>query len=160
LGLGAAFQISKLYGVNVWNVFWPFIIVWIGISMFLPRSHKKKYEKSSTITGNEIDETVQFSNVEKIVKSENFKGGRLSCSFGRAILDLRKAKLGKDGGNININCSFGSVEVRAPKEWKIISNGTASAGEWRSNFENRNGLDLPTLRIEGSVSFGEVEITN
>ncbi len=160
LVLGLAWQLAELFNLSAWSIIWPSVIVVIGICFFLPKKRGYRFggSISGTETTDELDESVTFWGNEKQINSDNFKGGKIDCSFGGVKLDLRDVTLVKGGAEINIKCSFGGVEIRLPRHCRVESKGTSFLGSWENRFEEPRDSSWPLLKISGSVSFGGVEI--
>lgn len=158
---------------------WPLIIIFIGIWMILNMNgHKEKREKEfyekefhnfseSKFTNQAaydleyINESVQFSSVVRVNNSQNFKGGKISASFGSLKLDLSQAKLAPGENYLELNASFGGIELRVPQDWKIVSNITSTFG----GFEDKRFYSVQSqtqsdsvLILTGTVAFGGGEI--
>lgn len=173
--IGLFLLAGSLFNLNVWATFWPLIIVVIGLSMIFRKSgssyysSEKKNRKSWTENGytnaskfdtDTINDTVAFWGRDNYSTSKNFTGGNISCAFGGYRLDLREAKLAKNGAKLNINCAFGGVEVFVPEGVKVETDGTGFFGGWenhvgRGDTGNKNE---PILHISGIAAFGGVEI--
>jgi hypothetical protein len=104
-------------------------------------------------------QVIVFGNVERhgawIVPREQ----RTTSVFGSAVLDFREARLGPGVTVLHVNAVFGNVEIVVPPQLAVESIGHAVFG----NFEAYGGAvadpDRPILRIEGTVVFGNVEIS-
>ena len=67
--------------------------------------------------------------------------------------------LSPNGAEVNVNCSFGSVERYVPSHWRVIDDLNSSlANAEVSRKLQSNDADAPTIRVTGSVSLGNVEV--
>jgi len=155
--LGVVFLSTNLFQWNFFAVLWPVVIITIGLSILL-RREGGSFNTSTTTTGaGKLNENVVFWGVDKIINSKEFKGGELNVAFGGIKVDLRDAKIAKEGAKLHVNCAFGGVEILVPQDCRVITNGTGILGGWESKVEERK-VDEPVLEITGGVAFGGVEI--
>ena len=156
--IGLAMLANRVLDWSFWSTFWPLILIGIGISTLIGRDRKTSFNNSAKVSDEDsINDNVLFWGVEKSVKSKNFKGGEINTVFGGYKLDLREAKISKDGAVININCAFGGVEILVPDTCRVVTNGTGILGGWDPNIKS-NDIKEPTLEIKGVATFGGVEI--
>jgi len=157
LSIGFIFLFTKLFSWNFFAVLWPVAIIAIGLSMIFKKESThmnldKKYDESD-----KVSEALIFWGVDKRMDSKAFKGGDISAIFGGGKLDLRDAKVHKDGAKLTINAIFGGVEVLVPKDCKIVTSGTGVMGGWESKIASREAKS-PVLEITGTAIFGGVEV--
>ncbi|MFC1633110.1 LiaF domain-containing protein [Patescibacteria group bacterium] len=166
LVLGFLFQISELTSYSFWALFWPIVIIAIGLSILLGRTRTAKQKISERNNGSAktdestIDQQVVFAGKEVTLTSKNFKGGSLQSTFGSLKLDLTKAKLARTGATLEINSTFGSIEVIVPENMPILSDGTPILGGWENKYNTTSTKKGPTLHISGQSVLGSVEIKN
>ena len=153
--VGAFFLFNTLFDINLWSIFWPLIIICIGLLILFKGSVKSTIDKSSE---NFISVNSIFSGTEKKIVSENFEGGNIFVLFGGSDIDLRKAKLGKEGAALDLTVVFGGSTIIVPEDVQIISEGSALFGGWENKASSKSDGNSPTLRISGSAIFGGVEI--
>ncbi|HBB64433.1 MAG: hypothetical protein UR47_C0014G0027 [candidate division WS6 bacterium GW2011_GWB1_33_6] len=156
LVLGTVFLATNLFSWNFFSVLWPVIIIAIGISMLIKKDIPVKKEGKYS-SEDYVNETAIFWGVDKKVNSKNFKGGELNVAFGGIGLDLREAKVAKEGAKLHVNCAFGGVEIFVPKNCRVITKGTGVFGGWEPKVEESEVTE-PVLEITGGVVFGGVEI--
>lgn len=110
------------------------------------------------VNGDEdLDIDVNFNEVIKYVDSSDFKKGKIDCSFGSAKVYFDKATLNKDGAIVDLDVSFGGVELFIPKEWKVVNNVKIFAGGVdEKNRPNENSDKKITLT--GEINFSGVTI--
>jgi len=60
---------------------------------------------------------------------------------------------------VTLNCSFGAIELFVPKHWRVIDKLKCTLGgvEIDGRFATQ-AEDAPMLTLNGSVSFGAVEV--
>ncbi len=159
LVLGVVLFSTTLFKWNFFSVLWPIIIITIGASILLKKDKPlESVNKSKKVVDEDrLSETVVFWGVEKKVNSDKFKGGEINVAFGGAEIDLRDAKVSKDGAKLHINVAFGGVDLLVPKDCRVVSEGTGILGGWDVTLEKRD-INEPILTITGSAVFGGVEI--
>lgn len=153
---------------------WPILITALLGTIGLELIFHKVKRKSSFIhinTGSGYDEiidcpdnelinhSVNFSSAIKYINSDNFKKANFSCHFGALKVYFDNATIKDNKAEINIQCSFGGVELFIPKTWQILNNTNTSLGEIEEKNKNSSNSDGPVVRLNGSISLGAVEIT-
>lgn len=137
---------------NVWSLFWPVIIISVGLSVLINRSavHKNTNKKdlddaSSLLGGNAIKN-----------ESKNYKGGSASAIMGGVDIDLRDAVI-KDEATLNVFAFWGGITLKIPEGWVVKSKITPVAGGVDIKTKPA-GKDAPVLYLTGDVIMGGVEI--
>lgn len=137
---------------NVWGLFWPVIIIAIGLSVIV-----NKTARHSDINKKDLDDASSFlgGNVIKN-ESKNYKGGNSSAIMGGVELDLRNATI-KDEATLNVFAFWGGIEVKVPEGWAVKSKITPVAGgvEIKTKPVDKNA---PVLYLTGDVIMGGVEV--
>ena len=95
-----------------------------------------------------------------ILKSEEFKGGKLTCMLGGSEIDLRECKLAQGKHVLDIFVMFGGLELWLPADWKVNSKINPVLGGFD---DNRKNIELVSsegaeLVLKGSVVFGGIEL--
>lgn len=141
---------------------WPLLLcaLFLSIGLHLIFGHKSKHKYNSAVdrdTNNDIDVDVNFNSVIKYINANNLKSGLIDCSFGAAKIYFDKAKLAKDGATIELDVSFGGVELYIPKEWKVVNNVNVFAGgidEKNISVSNTENI----LTLIGEIHFAGITI--
>jgi predicted membrane protein len=111
----------------------------------------------------QIDEAAVFTGIKKYITSQNFMGGKISAIFGSVELNFTQAKLAPGEHVLEVTSIFGSVELRVPPEWKIVTNVTATFGGFEDKRYINSNIQMnpeATLVIKGSVVFAGGELSN
>lgn len=155
LAIGLFFLLNTLFDIDIWRLFWPLLLIGLGLLILFKGSVKSTADKSSEdfISVNSI-----FSGSEKKVISKSFQGGNIFVLFGGSEIDLRNTKLNKDGATLELTVVFGGATILAPENVQIISEGSALFGGWENKASSSTTQNSPVLRISGSTVFGGVEI--
>lgn len=140
--------------VNIFQLFWPIIIIAIGISILVNRTTLPKIAK----TQDSDSINAVFSGTNTTNKSKDYKGGQVSAIFGGVELDLRDAIIKKEA-TLNVTTLCGGIDIRVPRNWRVQSNVFPILG----GVENKATGDQadnksPLLIIAGTVALGGVEI--
>ncbi|MFA6588481.1 MAG: DUF5668 domain-containing protein [Patescibacteria group bacterium] len=156
MALGLFLLLSNLNVVtgNVWNYFWPIIIIIIGFSII---NNRRGSDHKGEITDDARIFTA-FGGQERYMDGKDFNGGEITAIFGGVDLDLRKAVFTKDA-DIQILAAFGGVDILVPKNLKVEVSGIPIFGGF-GNKAHLEGSPIATLRIHGTVVFGGVDIKN
>jgi predicted membrane protein len=151
--------------------YWPILLIIIGflilsrkksvpISVHTKEETKDQSGNQESYYGDTIDESMVFNSTNRLITSENFKGGRISAVFGSVKINLYNAKLAAGENSLDLTCVFGGCEIIVPKNWKVIVNVTSIFG----GFDDKRYLTPDSnytegvLIIQGTVLFGGGEI--
>lgn len=119
---------------------------------------KKEFEEASPLSDDYIDVNCVFSGVKKTVISKTFKGGRISCIFGGAELDLTKADI-QGTAVLQLNEVFGGVTLVVPSNWTVQNNiDGVFQGVDDSRSSNGQNDENKLLILQGSIVMAGVEI--
>ncbi|MGN0194938.1 MAG: LiaF transmembrane domain-containing protein [Candidatus Cryptobacteroides sp.] len=150
-----------------WDMFWKLVlavlIVLMGIAILLG-TRKKGHSAFSPEETIRHDSSVNryevsFGARNIVFDGEQFNGITLKASFGALRLDLRSARIESDC-TIRLECSFAGAEIVVPEGINIDIRTDAAFGGVSDKRHCANSSQGPTIRIEGSCSFGGVEIRN
>jgi len=169
--------------------FWPLVIIAIGVLLIWgsveswaiggrkPRKPKVDWTKPGAAEEfrkqleeaykdpNWLSAVAVFSGCERRYTDQHFQGGKVVSIFGGVELDFRDADI-DDEAVLELNCIFGSVEIRVPGNWTVHSRSLPVFGAFedksgRQKVEDLTGANKKkTLVITGTVVFGGVEISN
>jgi len=131
--------------------------------------HSKEGEKSQDdvvsfketieyVDDNEVDCSVSFGACTKYIHCAALRKADLNCSFGEIKIFFDKTQLDPDGAVIDVNRSFGSIEIYVPKSWRIQNNITTMIGAAEAKNDHSDTGSGPLVTLTGRVSFGSVEI--
>ncbi len=148
--IGGVFWIQQYFYFN-WAIFWPVVMIVIGILFFIQYSRR-----SGSSDDDSIDETTIFSGSKKKFTSSNFSGGKITTIFGGIEMDLSDATPTQDA-MIDIFCMFGGAEIKVPADWQVNNDTTPIFGGV-SDERDPNNQTGPNIQVKGFVAFGGVEI--
>ena len=141
--------------LNTLNIFrfdfallWPVFVIGVGAVMLFRAVERRRYPDDPITTTaqplfnpNSSNWTV-FGGIERRIDSPDFRGTEAFAIFGGVKLDLRHAKIQVDQAVVDINATFGGIEVMVPDDWIVVVQGTGIFG----GFEDKT---LPPRRVEG-----------
>jgi predicted membrane protein len=165
--VGAVFQLNSL-GITRIRLtdLWPLAIIAIGLVLMWSALKPPILVKTGAGDGPDMfNATAIFGGIERRIKSQAFRGGRATCIFGGAELDLRDAIIDSDEATIEVNCIFGGAEIRVPDTWNVHSMSMPVLGGYSdkthiSAAPDPTGAKRKTLNVTGTIIFGGVEILN
>lgn len=151
--------------------YWPILLIIVGFFILfrkrepnilqnpagIPESEKNEFQTSSA---NVLDESSIFNSTNRIIDTDNFRGGKVTTIFGSTKLDLTRASLSPGENTLEITCLFGGCDITIPKTWKVIVNVSAIFG----GFEDKRYISMSDVKtdgvliIKGTVIFGGGEI--
>lgn len=157
---GALFQADALQLLprDFFNYFWPVALIVVGAWLIVSRGRSAPHVASDDF----IRQFVIFGGLEARNESQRLEGGTLTALFGGIELDLRGAKIAGERAVLEVTAMFGGVDIRVPKEWRVVASGTPLLGGWENKSEHREreGEPTPTLELKGIAMLGGVEIGN
>lgn len=102
--------------------------------------------------------TSSFSGTVKYVNTEDFKKAYIRNSFGSTKIYFDKAIIQGETAQIQVDNSFGEVELFIPKEWKIINKADISFAGVDEKNSKPSGVENKEVYLTGDVSFGAITI--
>lgn len=172
IAIGAYFLLPEISGIEgEWaGMFWPVLLILVGIMiLFKPKRHRfnshwdmRRPEYAKEIYSSEDGFVVSdntFGSVQQIVLDPVFKGAQIKNAFGGTVLDLRRSKLEAPRTFIDIDCTFGGVEIYLPSDWNLQTQIDALIGGCDDKRYN-SSVEIDKehiLVVRGKVSFGGIE---
>jgi len=146
------------------NFIWPLIIIAFGLSLLW-----KAVEARKSISGVDVSSDPStsmmaiFGGLQKKIAAQDFKGGDALALFGGVDLDLRGAKMAGEKAVLDINATFGGVEIRIPDNWNVLVKIVGVFG----GVEDKTippkpdpNVPAPCLVLTGTTVFGGVSVKN
>ena len=148
-----------------WNDIWKYMlclvaVVWGLTLLFFSNkksSDRRHYSEQAAPVVLDDNIEVNFGKQEYSYDGQPFEGADVHVSFGFVGLDLRDADI-RDGAVINVDCSFGGIQIRLPKG-VCINNGidTTFAGvDCDCCTQPTDGAKA--LYLKGHCNFGGIEL--
>lgn len=146
------------------HALWPVLIIGIGLSILMrvvfPNRRREQafaFTNSTLEHGEVVNVDARFSGVKLRNDSRSFKGGRIEAHFGGVELDLRQALIEGEEAVLDLTVTFGGVDLKVPREWKVITD----VGTTMGSVEDKTVPPMnpgPRLLVRGEAVFGGVEI--
>jgi hypothetical protein len=144
------------------------VLVAIGFSILF-HSHRGSfnigdfYEQTDDNLDDNTDKSVvrattKFGETVKYIDSDDLEKVCLKCSFGSQKIYFDNATPSKKGIDLQIDCSFGGIELFVPKNWSIVNGVNVVAGGISEKGRAVLTDKSPELRLSGSLNFSGVEI--
>jgi predicted membrane protein len=157
--------------------FWPLILIGLGLYILIRRQGQTnqskyrdqtgepedyKYTDTGTSSIDFLDEVSIFTATKRRIKSDSFRGGKITSIFGGSKIDLLDTKIAKGEQTLDIMALFGGTELRVPKNWRVVINVVSIFGGFD---DKRIYLGEPSdeegmLVIKGVVMFGGGKVEN
>ena len=141
------------------------VIIALGIYVIFRSSGGKFQTKldgsMGRINKDFIDDVAIFGGGEKVISSNNFKGGNITAIFGGSEIDLSSCKLAEGNNVLNITAIFGGSTLIVPRDWNVLVNVTPIFGGFSNKIRREPNLVIDqsrTLIIKGIAMFGGGEI--
>jgi predicted membrane protein len=170
-----------LLSIGLFNLLpelWPLVIVFIGAYIIWGRGrcgrhriyykiHADKNEfvpenKTEQSSSNDYIESVNiFGGANKVIHSENFRGGNIVSIFGGSEINLTNCKLADGENIIDVTAIFGGNTIIVPPDWRVevdVLPVFGGFGDKRSKDPNKSFIEGKVLKIKGFVLFGGGEV--
>jgi len=144
---------------DLWIIFWPVLIIGVGISLILRRGRLRGEEKKTS--SDYIDDTAIFGGGDRKIDSQEFKGGKITAIFGGSDVDLRNANLSEGRHTLDIFIMFGGTDIKVPPDWTIEVDVFALFGGFSDSRSSALKVvpdKSKVLRVKGFVMFGGGDI--
>ncbi len=157
--VGAVFLVDNLdlLDVNIGD-FWPVALIAVGVWILAGGWGRRGRRRSGTDTAeDDLDVSCDFGSIERRVTSKNFRGGKVSATFGSATVDLRDAALAGGSAVLRVEVLFGSADIYVPDDWAVEVQASATLGGVETT-RRAPAEPSATLTVTGSCTFGGIEI--
>ena len=149
IGLGAYGVIN----ISVWKIFWPVMLITIGLTVSVGSGGRKRSKKSADDSGNE--KIAIFYGEESRVKGD-YTGGSVTAIFGGVELDLRQAKI-KDGAVIDVFTFCGGVNINMPDDVIVKNEVHGILGGSEDKTVSKSSAKK-TIYLRGECVLGGLEV--
>jgi len=145
------------------SLFWPAILIAIGLIVLFKGFGRPGFGsniRTGDLEDGYINEETIFGGTKQRVTHQSFKGGRISCIFGGAEVDLTQAVLAPGEHTLTISAIFGGATVIVPPDWKIIMKNSSILGgfEDKRKYIKENPDPGRVLIIRAEAIFGGGEL--
>lgn len=172
VALGVYFVLFNLHVIAfvlTWGVIWPSLLVLLGLTILyetlVPHKHKscvfssgdKKPVSEYNDDNGFIRYDCSFCDEERKIILDELTGGDIDLAFGKGTIDLTEIKRVRPGSKLNVDVSFGSMDLIVPKRIRVFVRSDKSFGSIQTIGES-NPEAAESLAINGDVSFGSMNI--
>jgi lia operon protein LiaF len=172
----------------VWKIYWPLILILIGILIVLKRytlpqnvfkaefttetvfsdeSQPEDSRKSET----EYNQSNVFGNIKYSTSSKEYPGGNINNIFGDILVDLSEIDFPEGSRDLAVSGVFGSLRIKLPPNIAVKFSGSTIAGTVKFLEEKKDGLLInlnsqtadydsasKKLNVRASLIFGDMKI--
>jgi hypothetical protein len=112
--------------------------------------------------GSHLKEFALMGGGERIVRSQDFRGGEVTAIMGGFQIDLRGAGIAGDTATVEVFTLFGGVEFKVPQAWNVVMSGTPILGMVSNTTSpiRDETATAKTLVVRGSAIMGGIEVKN
>lgn len=169
IAIGSFFLLDRFFDMPYYwrSLFWPSMLVLLGfVVIFGARRHPgrgKCFKSQKEFSGEDVlDDVAIFGGGDRMVNSQQFRGGKITHIFGGSKYNFSGAKLAPGENHLEVVFAFGGSKFIVPEDWDIKIEVTSVFG----GFSDKRVRTLvekdrsKTLVISGVNVFGGGEITN
>ena len=148
-----------------WNDIWQYMlclvaVVWgLTLLFFSNKKSSDRRHNSEQAAPVVLDDNIEvnFGKQEYSYDGQPFEGADVHVSFGFVGLDLRDADI-RDGAVINVDCSFGGIQIRLPKGVCINNRIDTTLAGVDCDCCTQPTDGAKTIYLNGHCNFGGIEI--
>ena len=148
-----------------WNDIWKYMlclvaVVWgLTLLFFSNKKSSDRRHNSEQAAPVVLDDNIEvnFGKQEYSYDGQTFEGADVHVSFGFVGLDLRDADI-RDGAVINVDCSFGGIQIRLPKGVCINNRIDTTLAGVDCDCCTQPTDGAKTIYLKGHCNFGGIEI--
>ncbi len=141
----------------------PLILILIGVRAVMGALGHRKTHTPESVSLSYVNDWVAFGGLDRVVTSDDFRGGDVSAFCGGFKLNLRKAQMQQPIANIDVFAWWGGGELLVPREWNVVVKTLPIMGGVDDKTEHPvsvDGAPVPQLVISGTLVMGGLEIKN
>lgn len=157
--VGVLFLLMTLDILRFKQAFALFLLA-AGGAMVLRAVRRGPADGGGPVGTERLDAFALLGGVQRVSRSNDFRGGNASATLGGCEIDLRQATI-LDGETAVLDAMafMGGVEVKVPEDWTVETRGIAVLGGFED--KTRRPLDdRKKLVVTGLAVMGGVEVKN
>ncbi len=165
IGLFNLIPVFHIGNVSSHDLAFPALLIGAGLFITFRNKNNRESEKMRFEMITNGESTLNIENTmggrKEIVTSKEFRGGNIRTTFGGTEVNLMQADGTVQPMVLDIQISFGSVELIVPSHWEVINEIRPSMGsveDHRSIRTPDTAFEKRTLMLRGSCSFGSLEV--
>ena len=159
--IGGVFIIPEIFNVSIETrrLFWPLILIILGLFFIFGSRFRRNFNVDSEESVLDyIDDVNIFGGHERIVTTQNFRGGRVLAIFGGGEYDLRQSLVSKEGAEMEVINIFGGSSFIVPDDWNIKIEVAGIFGGFSDSRRISTISYDKTLIVKGIAIFGGGDI--
>jgi len=183
--LGVLFLLDNLGVANFGDIistYWPVILILIGVRIFFRYGRGTVHvhdAQDPTIMGGSsqqssasaVNSSGVFGDLDLKINAKDFRGGRISNTFGDMNVDLSEIELAEGEQLLKLDGVFGDLHVLVPKtieifvtthsvfgDVRVLGNIKSGFGQEISYSSSNYSTATKRLRIVSNQVFGDVKI--
>ena len=134
--------------VDAGDLFWPVILLGLGLLVLLRTGGSRWTGMNRNFAaGDFVDEVSILGGNQKVITSQNFRGGRVTSLFGGSKLDFRQATLAPGNNVLDVVILFGGVKLTVPRDWEVQTEVVSILG----GFTDKRIPDPHIIKEPGKV---------
>ena len=161
--IGGFFLIPRLWDVPWgWHeLFWPALLLGLG-GILIVRGMARRGDPIDD-GPDYIDDVSIFGGGDRVLSTQNFKGGRVTAIFGGSKYNMTHAQLAKGRNEIDIFTVFGGCKFIIPPDWELRIEVSAIFGGFSDKRSLRKDMardPSKELIIKGVAIFGGGDVVS
>ncbi len=165
--VGALFLVPKIFPTVHYssNILFPVLIIVFGVYILLKRPINWAFYhnriKNRKINRDTLDEVAIFGGGNKVIITDNFKGGNITAIFGGFEIDLSQCRLSEGENVIDVFLLMGGVNFLVPRDWDIRVSVAPIFGGFSNKLRKDPAIAIDTTRtliIKGVTILGGGEL--
>ncbi len=169
--IGTLLQLNNLEYIDFrFGDLWPFLIIAAGITVIY-NGFSGRNKRNRCIFGSIDEEGPQVLDTDHFdretvlgerlyrVTAQRFKNGKISTVMGHSVVDFTGAQMHGDTAVLGAETVMGHIEVRVPREWQAVLEGSPLLGAFENNAAPAKEPGK-RLVIKGSAVMGQIDVKN
>lgn len=149
--------------VSFREVFWPALMIVVGFALLANRKKERDFFTSGASSRDELHDTSIFGGGDVVVRSSEFRGGKVTAIFGGSSYDLTQSQLADGTNYLEMFAMFGGHTFVVPSDWDVQVEITSIFGGFcdrRKHIRTAEVQSQGVLHLKGIVLFGGGELKN
>jgi len=166
IAIGTFFLLPRFFDMpHYWRgLFWPSMLILVGVIIIVSSGRRGSVLGQRTKESSEdlLDDVAVFGGGDRIINSQNFKGGKITNIFGGSKYDMTNARLAPGKNYIDVVMIFGGSKFIIPDDWDFKVEVTTIFGGFSDKRVKSIVVKDPeqVLIIRGTALFGGGDVVN
>jgi predicted membrane protein len=164
--IGVIFLLPRMavLPVTAYQLLWPLLVIVIGLAIIFKGSSRKGFKMYKTrMNGDALEDVNILGGHDRIIETDNFRGGEIVNIFGGGNYDLVRSRLAPGKNVLEMVMIFGGSKIIVPQEWDVKVDVAAVFGGFSDKRIISSAITRDpagTLIIKGVAVFGGGELVN